>query len=268
MPGFNYESKVWGRNDVRVTPTDLNALRLRYCLEDLRGLSGEVLELGCGAGGMTRAILAHRPELMVSGCDISLSALSLARAGSKEMSYSQADAYDLPYPSGCFGAVLVFDVLEHIASPERAIREVWRVLEPGGLFHAFVPCEGEYYNLSGILGKLGWRAKEVYAGHIQQFTADGLKRMLAGAGFNVVGFRWSGHAVYQVFDMFYFGYLSVRRANPPLSVEGYLSAAPRGLLTAVFRLAKNAVAIGSYFESLCLRTIPGWGVHMTSWKVS
>ncbi|MCK5644624.1 MAG: hypothetical protein KAJ19_27750, partial [Gammaproteobacteria bacterium] len=49
---FDYESKVWGGHEVMVTPTYLGALRLRYCLEDLRGIYGRVLEVGCGAGGM------------------------------------------------------------------------------------------------------------------------------------------------------------------------------------------------------------------------
>ncbi|NIN65623.1 MAG: methyltransferase, partial [Anaerolineae bacterium] len=40
---------------------------------------GQVLEVGCGAGGMARAIKARRPDLDVYGCDISRTAIGMAQ---------------------------------------------------------------------------------------------------------------------------------------------------------------------------------------------
>ena len=64
---FDYESKVWGEQELSLDPTTLGALRLRYCLEALQGVRGTVLELGCGAGSFLRALRSHRPDLAVVG---------------------------------------------------------------------------------------------------------------------------------------------------------------------------------------------------------
>jgi SAM-dependent methyltransferase len=48
------------------------------------------------------------------------------------------DARDLPFPDASFQSVLSISALEHIASPEQAVAEAFRVLVPGGLFLATV----------------------------------------------------------------------------------------------------------------------------------
>src|SRR5437868_7985725 len=76
---FDYESKVWGEQELSLDPMTLGALRLRYCLEALDGVHGTVLELGCGAGSFVRALGRHRPDLSVVGLDLSARALVHAR---------------------------------------------------------------------------------------------------------------------------------------------------------------------------------------------
>ena len=59
---FDYESKTWGGHEVDVSPKYLGALRLKYCLDDLSIVSGAILEIGCGAGGMVKAIKSAKPK--------------------------------------------------------------------------------------------------------------------------------------------------------------------------------------------------------------
>ena len=259
---FDYESKVWGGHEVKVTPTYLGALRLRYCLEDLRGIYGRVLEVGCGAGGMARGIKAYRPDFKVYGCDISRGAVQVANGKEGDVTYGVSNAYDLPFASNDFSAVVMFDLLEHLEDPKRSIEEVWRILEPEGRFHLFVPCEGGLNTLHGLLTRIGWRAKEYYGGHIQSYTFSELKSLLKIAGFKVRNFRWSGHLVNQAVDVTYFSGLSILGRNVPMSVEGYLESTRPNFFTATVGMLKSLIAVASYYESKYLSWLPGSGIHL------
>ena len=126
MDSFDYESKLWGGHEVKISPTYLGALRLRYCLEDLKNLKGKILEVGCGAGGMVKGIKTYRPDLEAYGCDISHQAIRTAERDPQGVTFREGNAYDLPFEDKSFSAVVMFDLLEHLDKPDRAIAEAAR----------------------------------------------------------------------------------------------------------------------------------------------
>ncbi|MGQ9592322.1 MAG: class I SAM-dependent methyltransferase [Planctomycetota bacterium] len=77
---------------------------------------GRVLDLGCGQSPYARWF----PRRV--GCDVAIS------PGVQVL----ASATELPFIDGCFDQIVVTEVLEHIRRPLDAIREMWRVLRPGG----------------------------------------------------------------------------------------------------------------------------------------
>jgi len=268
LPDFDYESKLWGAYEVRISPTYLGALRLRYCLEDLEAVQGRVLEVGCGGGGMVRALKSYRPDLEVLGCDISRSATRVAGGRSSDVDYAVANAYQLPYASGSLAAYVMFDVLEHVDDPRQVLLEAHRLLAPEGVLHMFVPCEGEPHSLHGLLARLGWRAKEQYGGHIQRFTLKVLRELVIDLGFSVSRARWSAHLVNQFVDVTYFTAISIVGKNPPTSVEGYLESANGNLMPRIIGAIKRGVAGLSFFESKYLSRVPASGVHIAGVKRS
>ena len=264
MKQFDYESKMWASGRVETSPFCFGASQLEFALEDLVNIQGRVLEVGCGAGGMAKAIKFYRPDLDVSGIDISKKAINQARKDSSGVKFSQGNAYKLPFKDKSFDAVLMFDLLEHLDDPLKSLLEIRRVLKPDGIFSAFVPIEGSIFSIHKLIDKLfGFTPKKKYAGHIQQFTLSDLLTLLGKTDLKFIRKRYYGYLGFQLVDLIYFTYLSLRGKNVPYTVEGYL-AQERGLKKSFLALIKSAIAAACYFESKIFRLLPGSGVHLTA----
>jgi ubiquinone/menaquinone biosynthesis C-methylase UbiE len=91
-----------------------------------------VLDLGTGVGAMAGALARRHPGIELWGLDLRAAQLAQAQALHPVATYVQADATHLPFPEGSFDRVHASWVLEHIPEPERVLREVRRILAPGG----------------------------------------------------------------------------------------------------------------------------------------
>jgi SAM-dependent methyltransferase len=94
---------------------------------------GEVMDLGCGAGDSVEQFRNVRPGVRWVGVDIEGSPEVASRRRS-DAEFVAFDGVRLPFGDGSFGAVYCKQVLEHVREPEPLLREVTRVLRPGGLF--------------------------------------------------------------------------------------------------------------------------------------
>lgn len=98
----------------------------------------EILEIGCG-GGLISECLAQR-EAIIVGIDPSQDALQTARVHTQSSGlghvvyFQQGYAESLPYADGSFSVIVCMDVLEHVGDLATAIKEIARVLAPGGIF--------------------------------------------------------------------------------------------------------------------------------------
>jgi SAM-dependent methyltransferase len=89
-----------------------------------------VLDAGCGPGGNTAWLSAHGS---VVGADIALEALQLLKARWPAREAVQATILDLPFAPASFDIVVTVTVLMMLDDDARAVREVCRVLRPGGV---------------------------------------------------------------------------------------------------------------------------------------
>ena len=259
---FDYESKRWGAAPLRPRPWFMNGLKLRYLLDDLAGVRGPVLDVGCGAGQVAKAVKRERPDLEVLGCDVSRSAIAAASASPEGVDFRLATAERLPFSDEELDFVWIFDVLEHVDDPGQVLREVARVLKPGGGFHIVLPLEGQPRTLYTMVGAgRGWTAKLRHGGHVQIFSAERFRVLAASCGLSVTRTRWSYHGLLQVLDLAYFSWLD-RRGPVSGSVED-MSVARGGLSGAMMRAASRAVATTAWAEARLLRGLPGGCGHFT-----
>ncbi len=96
-----------------------------------------VLEAGCGVGAQTVPLATNSPEARFTCVDVSPQSLEAAReraraASLRNVTFRQADVFDLPFPPGSFDHVFVCFVLEHLARPRDALAELTARLRPGG----------------------------------------------------------------------------------------------------------------------------------------
>jgi ubiquinone/menaquinone biosynthesis C-methylase UbiE len=101
---------------------------------DLRG-ARRILDAGCGAGQFTEIVLERAdPDASIACFDLSVEMLRRGRRriGSDRPLVTAADITRQPYPDAWFDCVICGWVLEHLPDPRLGLREVARVLEPGG----------------------------------------------------------------------------------------------------------------------------------------
>ena len=91
-----------------------------------------VLDVGCGAGQTLIACFGDRRSV---GVDIAMDALRLGRTLTDRVSFVRAAAENLPFADGAFDAVIARVSLPY-SNLGRSLREIRRLLKPGGLFWA------------------------------------------------------------------------------------------------------------------------------------
>ena len=138
----------------------------------------EVLEIGVGTGYHLDLLLSRRPNVRYTGFDISGYAIDFCRHYAFGTSGEDARARfiqgnvsaGLPLPSESVDAVVMGEILEHIDDPASVLRDVRRVLRPGGGMFvttvAFAANIDHIYmfekisDIRGILTENGWRIEE------------------------------------------------------------------------------------------------------------
>ncbi len=168
--------------------------------------SGRVLDLACGTGDIAALMSRSHPKAAVIGGDFSRNMLEIARHRFSDLAigWQACDANRLPFADSSFAAVTFGYLLRNVDSPPAVLREVHRVLQPGGRVvcldttpperNALYPFIRLYFRFGiPLLGKCIASDKAAYAyltGSTMGFAAaDELAAMFRKAGFSKVGYK-------------------------------------------------------------------------------
>ncbi|MET8361440.1 class I SAM-dependent methyltransferase [Micromonospora sp. NPDC005171] len=160
----------------------------------------QIVDLGCGTGAGTFALLDRFPDSHVTAVDASAEHLqrlrtkACARGLEERVSRLQANLDDVVWPDlGSPGLVWASASLHHMAHPDRVLRAVHDLLTPGGLFAVvelagfprFLP-ESAPENRPGLEERCHAATDRLAAEHMPHRGAD-WGRMLTAAGFRIEG---------------------------------------------------------------------------------
>ncbi len=141
----------------------------RVC-QNFRGARPRILDVGCGTGA-NLGLLEEFGE--TEGVDISHEALAFCRGrGFSNVRHGAAEK--LPHPDHSFDVVTALDVIEHLDDDVASLKEMRRVLRPGGRVLLFVPA---FMFL--------WGVQDDVSHHRRRYTIPTLRRAVREAGFEV-----------------------------------------------------------------------------------
>ena len=149
--------------------------------------SGTMLDVGCGEGRHIFGIMQNYPEMKCIGLDMDDDSLikaeegyeffeSISNAGAE---FLKGSAYSLPFQNNSLDLIVCSEVLEHLHQYNDAVKEIHRVLKPGGKFYASVPASWPE--------KICWALSKDYqnqpGGHLRIFNQSKLVSEISDAGF-------------------------------------------------------------------------------------
>jgi SAM-dependent methyltransferase len=121
--------------DVASRKRAIDVLRRR-----LPSASATILEIGCSSGYFLRDVREAFPEAFAIGADYVRGPLDRLAQSMPDLPLLQFDLNACPLPDRCIDAVVALNVLEHIPDDAAAIRQIHRILKPGGIAVIEVPA--------------------------------------------------------------------------------------------------------------------------------
>ncbi|HVH89551.1 MAG TPA: class I SAM-dependent methyltransferase [Terriglobales bacterium] len=191
-------------------------LVLRWVDELAPTLGGESLDIGCGAGLFSVALAKRgfrvRAIDTVEAMRTQTSRLALTEGVQEQVITEHGDAHHLRYTNATFDLVLAIGVTPWLHSPEMALKEVYRVLRPGGyliitadnqirLSHWLDPRFCPLH--AAIRARIGTFLRSVslwHQSHVRMYSPLAFDRALSVAGFSKVEGLTLGYGPFTFFD--------------------------------------------------------------------
>lgn len=194
---------------------------IRTQLDPSRDLAGkQILDIGCGRGGFATWLARHpaAPSTVV-GCDFSPVAVEkaerfAAEAGVSNARFAVADIQRLDqFADGTFDTVFSCETIEHVPDPPLAVRQLVRVLKPGGRLFLSTP---NYLSSIGLYRAYCW---------VRGKTFDEGGQPICQLNMTVKTRRWAKQAGLRAIDSLGTGYYLPVPGRPPIELPWMKSPA-------------------------------------------
>jgi 2-polyprenyl-3-methyl-5-hydroxy-6-metoxy-1,4-benzoquinol methylase len=155
-----------------------------------KGLSGKILDYGAGVGQLTRRLLATPRFDHVSAADI----MGVPSDLSGKVEWIEQDLNaPLPGHDDTFDVVVSAEVIEHLENPRFMLREIFRILRPGGTAVVTTPNNESWRSLIALLVRGHYVAfgDPCYPAHITALVRKDLTRIFQESSFPVPDFKFT-----------------------------------------------------------------------------
>jgi len=167
-----YSDAQWVELDDKLDGSWWTVVRNRIIGDALRdsGVRGLVWDLGGGTGVVT----AYLSACGFATINVEPSHFGAVRSAQRGVATVCASLNELRLPNDSVAAISMFDVLEHLPDRRDLLREIHRVMAPGGHLILTVPAL-----------KLLWSQHDVDLGHLLRYSRRSLRKELRESGFDV-----------------------------------------------------------------------------------
>lgn len=147
--------------------------RARWILEKIKHKNPKsILDVGCGDGFYLHLLYELLPKAKIVGIDKDNNALKSASINlkGKSLRLKYEDIYNLSFANNSFDVVLASEVLEHLKDDFKGLKEIYRILKPGGLLLISVP----HANYPILWDPINWFFERIFKTHIKKGFFSGI----------------------------------------------------------------------------------------------
>jgi SAM-dependent methyltransferase len=171
------------------------ALAIRALDPGALGRLPVIVDLGCSTGHLLTELDAECPKAFLVGVDAVARGLTGAHAAVPRAALVHASVTDLPFGEGTVDGVVALNLLEHIPDERVVLRELKRVLRPGGRAVIVVPANPSLYD-----------AYDAHLEHERRYARREVARRAAESGLSTRSRAYVGSLVYP-------GFWAVKKLN-------------------------------------------------------
>jgi ubiquinone/menaquinone biosynthesis C-methylase UbiE len=147
-----------------------------------------ILDVGCSSGFLVQDLLRKIPQAAIIGADYLPDLVLSAARRVRSAPFVQFDLRNCPLADNCLDGVTSLNVLEHIDDDFKALKQIQRILKPGGIAHIEVPADPSSFDLYD----------EVLM-HCRRYRLHDLAMKARDAGFAILKATHLGFFVYPLF---------------------------------------------------------------------
>lgn len=154
-------------------------------------LGANILDVGSGDGSFDHLLRQKKPGLKITSLEYSSIAINKGKKLYPKNTFIKGSSNRLPFLKDSFDTVFLIEVVEHLIDTDQTIREIHRVLKPGG--HLLVTTT-DFNLLKKVLISIFVWDKYFYPNnpHIRFFTHTTLKNVCHQQHLKLIKYQWNG----------------------------------------------------------------------------